>query len=375
MKLEILSDVAVSPNFESRQASSACAYPLSNRLADGSIFCVYRQGSSKHSPDGILLSQSSRDGKSWSDPQILFDGRHRDPAVTVVSGGAGQTDTGALIVLFGSIEGLEEGVYMFDDDGRSLPHPVLLLRSEDGGESWSETILETGQLPRAGITSRPFPVPDGGFCIPLEHPSRFGPLGTSVLIGGDDVRRFGEPYLCAADPEGEKNLCDARFSVLPDGRILALLWTFLQSSERTIEVHRSFSSDGGKTWQEPVSIGFVGQITAPLALPSGEVIAASNYRHRPEGIRLWHSHNGGVDWDTQSPIQMWDVASSRMLGQTVAAGATPEGDENIWQALDQFTFGTPDLVLLDQGVVLLTYYATFEEVHPRSGLSGPAPGN
>ena len=36
--------------------------------------------------------------------------------------------------------------------------------------------------------------------------------------------------------------------------------------------------------------------------------------------------------------------------------------ENVWDALAVFSFGTPDLALLDDGSILLTYYATADGI-------------
>ena len=80
MKVNILSDRAVSRNLAAGDGGSACAYPLSIRLKDGSLCCVYRQGSSKHSVDSLLLMQTSEDlGETWSAPRVVFDGLKRTP--------------------------------------------------------------------------------------------------------------------------------------------------------------------------------------------------------------------------------------------------------------------------------------------------------
>ena len=105
MKVNILSDRAVSRNLAAGDSGSACAYPLSIRLKEGSVCCVYRQGSSKHSVDSLLLMQTSEDlGESWSAPRVVFDGLKRTPPTTLVSPGLCQTADGHLMVIFGSIE-------------------------------------------------------------------------------------------------------------------------------------------------------------------------------------------------------------------------------------------------------------------------------
>lgn len=366
MRVNILSDQAVSPNLSAGDSEKTCAYPLSIRLRDGSICCTYRQGSSKHSSDSLLMIQTSQDsGNSWSDPQVVFDGRKSTPVITMVTAGICQTNDGNLLALFGAIEGLIPDVYMFSQEGRALPHPLLVTQSADGGRTWLEPkSITQSSLLNAGVTSRPFILEDGALCLPLEYkltPS--GPSGSAMMFSRDNGVTFDPAVIVAADISKKLNLCDARYDVLPDGRIIALLWTFRQDNEETVEVHRSFSSDQGRTWTEPEPIGFVGQITAPLALPAGQMVAVSNYRLPPEGIRLWGSLDGGRTWPGLGPIQMWDPNVNRMVGQlTGSVKEVTIESEGVWEALDRFTFGTPDLVYLSDDSLLMTYYATLRDI-------------
>jgi len=364
MRIEILSDKPVSSNLAAGDTSVACAYPVSTLLADDTIVCIYRQGATKHSHDGIFMMQTSADeGNSWGEPKVIFDGRQLQPPQTAIMAGVCQTRANTFLFTFGVIEGLEAGVYMFDEEARTLPTRMYVRRSGDGGRTWSTlALLNTSGLIKAGPTTKPFVLPDGVICVPMEHKTELGPNGTAVTFSKDDGRTFEPPIPCPADPAGQLNLCDAHFAVLPDGRILMLLWTFLQENEETIEVHRSFSSDGGRTWTKPEGIGFVGQVTVPLALPTGEVIAVSNYRHPPEGIRLWLSPDGGVNWDVEHPLQMWDAGTACMVGEPIEPHRAQTSNEGVWDALARFSFGTPDLLYLTNGSILMVYYATLAGV-------------
>ena len=112
----------------------------------------------------------------------------------------------------------------------------------------------------------------------------------------------------------------------------------------------------------PQPTGISGQIAVPLAFPSGAVIGATNVRQGRDGIRLWASRDGGATWDIGNPIQMWDAQQSRMLGASIDSCPVGIKDEGVWEALDKFSFGTPDLNLLNDGSVLLTYYATIDDI-------------
>jgi len=364
MQVEIVHDAPVSPNLAAGDGGTCRAYPLTTPLRDGSVVTVYRRGQSKHSHDGVLVMQKSSDGgTSWDDPTVVFDGIGDDPTQTAVTGGMVQTPSGDLLTVFGVVEGLKPGVYMFSEEGNVLPRKTLIRRSRDGGETWSPAeVFETPRLGRAGITARPVVTAAGEVCMLLEFRTSAGAQGTAAVFSRDDGQTFTDPVIVAEDRTGSLSLCDARATVRPDGRILVMLWTFRQDNEETIEVHRVHSDDHGRTWSEPESIGLVGQITAPLALPSGELVAVSNFRQSPEGIQLWCSWDGGQNWNADPRIQMWDLGRGSVLGEAVTAGPGEESGAGVWDELQRFSFGTPDLALLQDGTVLMTYYATISEI-------------
>jgi len=364
MRIDILSDNPISSNMQAGDTGIACAFPLCALLGDGSVCCVYRQGTEKYSTDGVLVAQSSQDmGNTWSPAVPVFDGRQSDKALTVVSAAPCVSREGTLLVVFNAVEGLPADVYMFSVEGKPFPRRLCSSRSTDRGQTWQPPdLIDLPEFYWPAITSKPVTLPDGEICMPVEYKLPSGVIGTGMAFSSDDGKTFASPVTVAADSSARLNLCDARFDCLPDGRLLCHLWTFLQENEQTIEVHQSYSSDKGRTWTKPKSIGFVGQITAPLSLPGGQLIAASNYRHPPDGIRLWVSLDQGEHWNLDEPIQMWDLAAGRMVGKVIDPGQTLTGKDGIWDTLPSFTFGTPDLLALPDGSLLLTYYATLNEI-------------
>lgn len=371
MRLTVLGDAAVSPNLAAGDRTSVCAFPVATRLADGTVLALYRQGLDKHGADGRFLLQRSADrGATWSEPVVVLDRGGRvagspaadGPARVPAMAGLLHTTSGALLANFGVVEGLSEGTYMFADEARDLPVRTLLTRSEDGGANWTAPELLDAAPPGSCPTTKPFQRPDGTICMPLEIPGPVpGVPATGMVFSDDDGRSFGGFVRCACDDSGALALCDGHCAQLDDGRILLLLWTFRASDETTIDVHRCHSQDGGRTWSEPLPTGLHGQVTAPLELPGGSVLAASNRRVAPEGILIHVSHDGGATWDQDDSVRMWDAAAGRTLAEPVGASNDRHG-AGIWAALGGFTFGTPDLTLLDDGTVLLIHYATLDGV-------------
>ena len=363
MKVEVLYDVAVSKNTVDNIQLVTCAYPVTTLARNGIVFCIYRRGKKKHSYDGIWVVQNSKDnGQTWSEPVTIFDGRHLEPPEAMISGGICEAVDGSLVIVFTTIQVTKKDHHMFSEEGFKQQYQHYIARSYNSGITWSAPeLVEHASTFRMGI-SKPFVLPNGELLVPAERTLSNGVSAVCVSYSTDNGKRLGPFNDCITDPSAKLNYSDPRFTLLPNGKIMAMLWTFRQDNEETIEVHQSTSEDNGRTWSKPQPVGYLGQITVPLILNFPIVIAASNYRWTPEGIRLWLSRDGGKTWLDELPIQMWDPHQNRILAQPMELYKDHSENKGVWKALPGFTFGTPDLVALLDGTVLLSYYATVEGV-------------
>ena len=362
MNINILDDVAVSPNLDKGAQNDVCVYPLPCQLNNGDLLCVYRQGKEKHSLDGVLIAQRSTDGgANWSEQIIIYDGTQQSHPESVLTGALCQVADGAVLAIFTTVDAKKPEVYIFSEEGRKLRQRLCVIRSKDGGKTWSspETHKLVGAPRNVYIGSRPFLLPNGNLFVPVEATGEHGQQIVLATISSDGGQTFQPVITCAEDKAGTFSYGDPRCTLLPDGRIVMLIWTFLNATEETIAVHRCVSMDKGRSWSPPVSTHVQSQIMTPLALDSNRLIAVSNVRTTPAGIRLWFSSDAGETWNTHSPIQMWDAQDEKMKGTLLTVEDKPfkSASEEIWNALPCFTFGTPDLVLLENNTILLTYYA------------------
>ena len=364
-RVELLWDRPVSPNLVAADATIACAYARATQLDDGRIVCVYRRGKTKHSHDGRLVMQSSSNGgQSWSEPETLFERIESSPTETVVTGGICAIGKEKLLATVGTMVDLDPESYMFSDEAADLQRRVYTLVSDDAGKSWTDAVaLDTRPYRRAGITANPMVLPEGTIGIPLEVTTQVGVQATVMTFGRETNGQWAfEPLVpCAVDATGAHNLCDAQFTTLENGHVLTLLWTFRQQDEETIDAHQSVSANAGRTWTSPQPTGIQGQITVPLALSSDVVIAVSNYRRSPPGIYLWMSRDGASSWET-SPVRIWDESAKKLTAEATEIATPTSEDVGVWEQLQLFTFGTPGLHKLPDATVLMTYYATIDEI-------------
>jgi sialidase-1 len=362
LKVNILNDSAVSPNFDANMLDQVCVYPLTCKLDNGEVLCLYRQGKEKHSFDGVLVVQKSIDGGiTWLDQRVVYNGMSGESPESAQTGGLCQLADGSVVVFFTVVEETASDFYIFSEEGRRLRQRLCLSKSYDLGMTWSfpETLNFIGASYNVYVGSRPFLLPNGDLFVPLEATGSHGQQFTLGTISKDGGKTFSSVVITAEDKTGEFSYGDPKFTILPDGRILMLLWTFITATEESVAAHCCYSSDNGRTWSDPVSIGVVSQIMKPLLFDANTTIAVGNVRTVPAGIRLWISHDDGKSWDADNPIQMWDAQEGKMKGTPMKGELKTyaETDEGLWNALPGYTFGTPDLVLLEDDTVLLTYYA------------------
>ncbi len=355
-------DSVVSPNLAVGDVSDVSVYPSTCRVGN-TIVCVYRRGSAKHSRDGVLLAQSSSDGgKSWSPPACVFDQIGADEPESVHVGVVCALGD-KVVAFFKTVEAKKADVYIFSEEGRQLRQNAYMCSSIDGGRHWNAPVkIDLLGGPRdTFLGSRPLTLPGGRLLIPVEATGQYGQQFMMGMFSDDGGKTVSPLFDIAHDVTGRLGFGDGKLSLLPDGRMVMHVWTYLNETEETIAVHRCVSSDGGRTWTPPEPTNVVCQIMNPIVLPTGTLLAAGTVRTHPAGIRLFQSLDGGATWNG-TPIQLWDEQELRITGVPLAITSKLDQDEKLWAALPSFAFGWPELTRLPDEDVLLTYYACVNEI-------------
>jgi len=250
---------------------------------------------------------------------------------------------------------------------------AFTLRSQDRGQSWQDPFpldLEFGQpLRNVYVGSGPLVLPDGETLIPIEATNQAGSQIVVVTRSRSSARAVSPPGMCLEDHHGRLSYGDPRWTRLSDGTIVLLAWTFDNITEETVLVSRSISTDNSQSWSAPSKTGLPSQVTTPLTLHFKTILAAGNVRFSPAGIWVWSSRDAGITWNLTSPVQLWDEKTEQIVGVPGVPKSVCDRDaDGIWNSLRSSTFGTPDLLTLDDKRVLMTYYATKRSVR----TSGPA---
>jgi hypothetical protein len=96
-------------------------------------------------------------------------------------------------------------------------------------------------------------------------------------------------------------------------------------------------------------------------LASGRVVAVTNHRRAPLGVRAVLSEDGGRCFDESDHVELWGFEPARVRNAPVQTRRR----DTVADALDayhHFTFGTPSVTQLPDGTLLAVFYVTEEHV-------------
>ena len=196
-----------------------------------------------------------------------------------------------------------------------------LVRSEDGGHTWSDAIIPP-PVP-ASITKNVFgdPAPaynrgamiqgkDGRLFWAVAAQTHLTPRLTSTyLMISDDGGKTWE-YSCPIATDEKASFNETSLYITPKGDLVAFMRTANYGDKTVI----ARSTDGGKSFEPWVDSGFQGHPHFALPLPDGRVFLVYGYRHKPFGIRARVLNAECTDFATAEEIVLRDDGVNSDLG-------------------------------------------------------------
>ena len=335
----------------SQQPEYYHGWPTVARRANGELWVTWSGGREAHvCPFGQVHAMTSRDeGRTWTWPRVLLDSAtdDRDSGVIETAGGT------LLVTTFTSLayesylrsktrfsELTPKGwatVPMTPDEftrwnachlrlpeaDRQADIGQWLIRSTDGGRTWSARLPTTVGSPHGPIQLR-----DGRLLYAGKE------LWTEKKkIGACESTDDGQTWHWLAEiparpgDDPTKGYHELHAVEVGDGRLIAHIRNHNKANAG--EILQSESADGGKTWSEPHPIGVWGLPSHLLRLRDGRLLMTYGHRRPPFGNQARVSADGGKTWE----------------GPILISGDGMNGD-----------LGYPSTVELSDGTLLTVWY-------------------
>jgi hypothetical protein len=292
----------------SKQPEYYCGWPTVTRRANGELWVTWSGGREAHvCPFGQVLAMTSRDdGETWTWPRVLLDS-----AIDDRDSGCIETAKGTLLVTtFTSLAyepSLEKQIATptwpaekiarwkaaqtrLSDAERKAELGEWLIRSTDGALSWSTRIKTIVNSPHGPIQLKDRRLLYAGkrlwtddkkigVCESRDDGATWNWLAEIPTRSGDAVVR-GYHELHAGETA--------------DGTLIVQIRNHNKANAG--ETLQSESSDGGKTWSEPHSIGVWGLPSHLLKLRDGRLLMTYGHRRAPFGNQARISGDNGKSW-------------------------------------------------------------------------------
>ena len=344
---------------EAQEELRTACFTSACRLASGKILTFFRIGSMKDSADGnCWIAESSDNGGSWEIICRGFDRTHDGLEGEIRGVEILEPANGTLTAILGWYDRSKgERLYNGEAD-RTLPSRLRKTVSTDGGRTWHDyEALNTGILTEPAITGNALHLKGIGYLIPFEDYEPREPGGTSLhsahALYSPDGTTFPRVIQIARHPGDEILYWDQRLSVCPKTSLpVAMFWTYNRKTEKDIDIHISWGDSDTFAWEEPVSTGIRGQITAPIPVEDGRLFAFYVHRHPPGSMRLICSEDRGKTWNHEEELVIYESRTGKERG-----GDGESDYARYWDDMGTWSFGHPAGIVLDEKRLLLVYYA------------------
>jgi hypothetical protein len=339
----------------------SCAFAGIAVLPGGRWICGFRAAPTKSGTCGqhVLVTWSDDQGRSWSTPIRPFE------PPPIVDGKPGLFRAGHPTPLGGErvlmtlywVDHSDPSLAFFNEETEGLlDSRVFLAQSLDNGATWSAPALIDASpfnVPTP-ITGPVIVLPNGQWALQFELNKHY--YDTSawrhcavLMFSSDEGKSWPEHVITGHDPATRFFYWDQRPSVLADGVLLDLFWTYDNHLATYLNIHARQSGDNGRTWSEFWDTGVLGQPGPPASLPDGRIAMVYVDRTAAPAIKLRTSADHGRTWPDETELTLYQAQIPPQDGSKASM-------RDAWAEMAKFSVGLPTTTPLPDGGVLVVYY-------------------
>ena len=288
-------------------------WPSVCRDADGVLYTVYSGFRASHiCPFGkTCLSRSYDGGKTWSSPIVINDTwlDDRDAGILCLGGKKLMVtwfnhNRDYYLRIKDDIVRRWPGAESVIDQYPSIPEGCgrggsYIRVSEDGGETWGDTVRVPVSSPHGPILRRDGSVLYLGKEMYVHDITPAGVTPPDVIIAmesrdeGKTWRELGRVPLPDVEGIAWNYLHEPHVLELPDGKLIGVIRGHHPFNG---VIYKTESTDGGITWSAPVALPAQGLPPHIMRHSSGALIVTYGYREEPFGERAVISYDNGETW-------------------------------------------------------------------------------
>ena len=319
------------------------AFPQAACLPNGEVLCSFSVGGGAEVTGGTDWARSRDGGETWNVegtllPSDLSKGLANFLKLSI-------SVDGNTIYAYGA----EINSDISKPFGERAAHAVL-CQSTDNAQTWSSpTLVPMDVECPLEVSFAALPLRSGRLLAPAATLANSDTLGEEVIVAISDDGGATWPRHASVfkDPEKRKGYFEHKFTVLPNGDVLATAWTVTLGDYRDLSNSFSLSKDGGLTWGLAQSTGIQGQTMSPLSLGDDRLLVLYNRRYGKQAVMMCLVKFTENEWTVHEEQIMYDAQAFHERDSSIASGI----DE-----LKAFAFGFPTAISLQDGTVLATHW-------------------
>ena len=315
----------------------------------GQVICSFVTSSGMGHNDFVpMIAHPDAGGISWGDPTPLWPHLADNWSILAPVSRAPNGD----LLAFGSRSRIDEpGESFWSDETQGLKENELIWsRSTDNGQTWPDP--KVIPMPTAGAAEAPNPMCATTAGRWLACYSPYGTFDPSVkadrsifvvVYSDDQGDTWRHTEMMRFDAQAGTAMGAVTQSA--DGRLIGAGWHMHLHDEEDYPTPYALSDDGSN-WASHRSTGIMGQSVSLTPLPKGGVLMPYNQRkHAEPGVWLALAEPTEADFGLKADQIVWRADA--------ATKSNTSGDHSQWT---DFSFGSPAVVLLDDDVLLLTFW-------------------